>query len=86
MLPVLTNMSIFLHNLMDQDQDSWAKEYATVFLSEMMKRFPPTDHKDPKKAVILGAGVSMYVHALFIHPYFRGNLIKKISDKEYKMR
>jgi hypothetical protein len=86
MLPVLTNMSIYLNNLMDQDQDSWAKEYATVFLAEMMKRFPPTEIKDPKKAVILGAGVAIYVHALFIHPYFRGNLIKKISDKEYKMR
>jgi hypothetical protein len=43
-------------------------------------------NRDPSKAVILGAGVSMYVHALFIHPFFRGNLIKKISDKEYKMR
>jgi len=52
----------------------------TVFLGEMMKRFPPTDSKDPKKAVILGAGESIYVHALFVHPYFRGNLIKKISD------
>jgi hypothetical protein len=88
MLPVLTNMSIFLHNLMDQDQDSWAKEYATVFFAEMVKRFPPAHDpkRDPSKAVILGAGVSMYVHALFIHPYFRGNLIRKISDKEYKMR
>jgi len=81
MLPVLTNISIYLHNLMDQDQDSWAMEYATVFLAEMLKRFPPTDTKDPMKAVILGAGVATYFHALFIHPYFRGNLIKKISDK-----
>jgi len=88
MLPVLTNMSIFLHNLMEQDQDSWAKEYATVFMAEMVKRFPPAQDpkKDPTKAIILGSGVAMYVHALFIHPYFRGNLIKKISDKEYKMR
>jgi hypothetical protein len=88
MLPVLTNMSIFLHNLMEQDQDSWAKEYATVFMAEMVKRFPPAQDpkKDPTKAIILGSGVAMYVHALFIHPYFRGNLIKKINDKEYKMR
>ena len=89
MLPVLTNMSIYLHNLMDQDQESWAKEYATVFLAEMQRRFPPAQNpnpRDPSKAVILGAGVSMYVHALFIHPYFRGNLIRQISDKEYKMR
>ena len=88
MLPVLTNMSIYLHELMLQDQNSWAKEYATVFLAEMVRRFPPaqTPTRDPSKAVILGAGVSMYVHALFIHPFFRGNLIKKISEKEYKMR
>ena len=90
MLPVLTNMSIYLHNLMDQDQDSWAKAYATVFLAEMERRFPPAQNpnrvRDASKAVILGAGVSMYVHALFIHPYFRGNLIRQISDKEYKMR
>jgi hypothetical protein len=54
----------------------------------MQRRFPPAQNpnRDPSKAVILGAGVSMYVHALFIHPYFRGNLIKQISDKEYKMR
>jgi len=56
----------------------------------MERRFPPAQNpnrvRDASKAVILGAGVSMYVHALFIHPYFRGNLIKQISDKEYKMR
>jgi len=88
MLPVLTNMSIYLHELMHQEQNSWAKEYATVFLAEMVRRFPPaqTPTRDPSKAVILGAGVSMYVHALFIHPFFGGNLIKKISEKEYKMR
>jgi hypothetical protein len=88
MLPVLTNMSIYLHELMLQEQNSWAKEYATVFFAEMVKRFPPAQNpnRDLSKAVILGAGVSMYVHALFIHPFFRGNLIKKISEKEYKMR
>jgi len=64
------------------------KVLATVFLAEMVRRFPPAQNPtiNPGKAVILGAGVSMYVHALFIHPFFRGNLIKKISEKEYKMR
>jgi len=78
---------------MDQDQCSWAKEYATCFMAEMVKRFPPTDKDNKesandttKKSVMLGAGVSVYVHALFIHPYYRGNLIKNVSEKEYKMR
>jgi len=49
---------------MDQDQDSWAKEYATVFLAEMMKRFPPTEIKDPKKAVFLEqVWLSMSMHS-----------------------
>ncbi len=40
---------------MDQDQDSWAKEYATVFMAEMIKRFPPTEQKDTRETVICGS-------------------------------
>jgi len=86
MIPSLTNLAIYLHNFIEQEESSFAKDYATVFMKEMIKRFPPTDGVDPKKSIILGAGVTIYVHALFVHLYFRGNLIKKVSDKEYKMR
>jgi len=86
MIPCLTNLAVYLHNFIEQDKSSFAKDYVTVFMKELIKRFPPTDGVDPKKAIILGAGVTIYVHALFVRPYFRGNLIKKISDKEYKMR
>jgi hypothetical protein len=79
-------MSIYLHNFMDQDKSSFARDYAGLSMREMIKRFPPTDSRDPKKAVILRAGMTINVHALFVHSYFRGNLIKKISNKEYKMR
>jgi hypothetical protein len=86
MVPCLTNMAVYLHTFIGEEESSFAKDYATVFMKEMIKRFPPTDGVDPKKAIILGAGVTLYVLALFVHPYFRGNLLKKISVKEYKLR
>jgi len=70
----------------EDDSRPYAKRYCQYFMTEMTKRFPPTGGSDPKKAILLGAGIDLYCLALFVHPFYRGNLLKKVSQKEFQLR
>jgi len=82
MIPYLLNMQIYLKHWMEDYTRPYAKRYSQCFMSEMLKRFPPTGDS----AVLLGAGIDLYVLALFVHPFYRGNLLKKVSNKEFLLR
>ncbi len=87
MIPYLLNMQIFLkHWMEEQDSRPYAKKYAQYFMAEMTKRFPTTGVAETRRGIILGAGIELYCLALFVHPFYRGNLLKKVSNKEFQMR
>jgi hypothetical protein len=69
-------MTTYLEGLIHKPGNtSFAKDYASAMLKEVQKRFPNK-----------GMQNDLYTFGLFVHPYYRGNLLKLISNEEYLSR
>jgi len=84
MIPFLPNMAIYLKGISEKENVSFAKDYAETMMKEMRRRFPGSKYLDGPD--ILGVVVDLYVLGLFVYPFYRGNLLKKILIQEFNSK
>lgn len=78
-------MAIYLKGISEKENVSFAKDYAKTMMKEIRRRrFPGSEYLDGPD--ILGIGVDLYVLGLFVHPFYRGNLLKKILIQEFNSK
>jgi hypothetical protein len=82
-------MDIYLSKFKLNPKEKWAQVYAKVLLAELIKRFPSAPESTGAGGggrYMLGSGTDLYVCGLFVHPFFRGNLLKSVSNQFFLQR
>ncbi len=82
-------MDIYLSKFKLNPKEKWSQVYAKVLLAEQIKRFPSgpeTTGAGGGGRYMLGSGTDLYVCGLFVHPYFRVNLLKSVSNLFFLQR
>jgi len=82
-------MDIFLSKFKLNQKEKWAQVYAKVLLAELVRRFPSAPESTGAGGggrYMLGSATDLYVCGLFVHPFYRGNLLKSVSNSFFLQR
>jgi hypothetical protein len=84
-------MDIYLSKFKLNPKEKWAQIYAKVLLTALIKRFPSAPEATGAPAggggrYMLGSATDLYVCGLFVHPFYRGNLLKSVSNSFFLQR
>jgi hypothetical protein len=82
-------MDIYLSKFKLNQKEKWAQVYAKVLLTELVRRFPSVPEATGAGGggrYMLGSANDLYVCGLFVHPFYRGNLLKSVSNSFFLQR